>query len=197
MSTNSNGQIVSTEVRFGKVINALKGICSTETYRRNLTGICFEKDRAIATNGHIACIVAAEDKGDFEGQVVIDRKDLPTIKSNHNLVLLAPESKDKATFNIMNGKPDNFQSFTVKPIDADFPDINRVEPKDQPVAYQIALDARYLRDLMEVHMASGMKYVRFTFFEWGDATPGPAVIESGNANGDKGAVRSLIMPVRI
>lgn len=168
--------------QFGRAVNALKAIASKDETRRNLHGICFEKGRAMATDGHRACILKAEAEGPFEGQALIPIKAIPTVKAKHTLHVLPPEGK-QATLNVLNGDPNNFTSASAELVDADYPDFDKVRPEGEPV-YQVKLDIRYVQELLEVHKQTGAKYATFKFY----TEEGPCIIESRDAE-------SILMPI--
>jgi DNA polymerase III sliding clamp (beta) subunit (PCNA family) len=177
----------ASTAQFGKAVNALKAIACSDPLRRNLHGICFEKGRAIATDGHRACILTAETEGDFPGQVLIPREDIPVIKTKHSLHIVPPCDPAKVTLHVLNCNPDNYMSLNVPRSDADYPDVDRVKPTCDP-KFQVRLDAKYVQELLEVHRQSGAKYVNFSFYgeSWEQV---PCRIESPG-------VESILMPVR-
>lgn len=179
----------ASTAQFGRAINALRAIASKDETRRNLHGICFEKGRAMATDGHRACILTAEIEGPFEERITIPLKHIPTVKAKHTLHIMPPEGS-QATLNVLNGDPNNFMSSTAPVVDADYPDVDMVRPQGDP-AYEVKLDAKYVQELLEVHKQAGAKLVTFRFYAPADGSNPwtPCIIRSLG-------VESILMPAR-
>lgn len=177
----------ASTAQFSRAVNALKAIASKDETRWNLNGICFEKGRAIATDGHRACILTAEMEGPFETPFILPLEYIPTVKAKHTLHVMAPEGS-QATLNVLNGDPNNFMSSTAPLIDADYPDIDQVRPQGDPV-YSVKLDAKYVQELLDVHRQAGAKFVTFKFYAPANGSDPwtPCRIESPG-------VESILMP---
>lgn len=138
-----------------------------------------EKSRLVSTNGHICAIVPIEtDEGDTSGPVSVEAlKHARKLKSEH--------IKVNGSLALDNGM------VLPRPEKANYPDVDRIIPKEDGFKVIIGLDASLLLKLAEAVNDQSSSYL--TNLKLHISGPNEAIKVTGNI---KGAI-GVIMPVRI
>ena len=181
-----------TAAAFDRLSLSVSKAASKDDTRRNLSGIYFEGNKTVATNGHILSMVENPGPEPVYKPFIVAAVDIPKVAKNEKLEF-KPEDIDKvsARFTVSNCKPGSVRIQTAELIDADFPDYSQVMPKTEP-AFSIRLDARLISLLMDIHTGVDTRIAGVDFHFWDDLSPVKLVSELSEGR----KITSLCMPLR-
>ncbi len=207
-SVNSRPELEPGAVAFNRLNLMAAKVASKDTNRRNLNGVHFVGNKTIATDGHMMVLITAPEPYDeneprfaLKEGFTIRTDDLPPLRKNDQIVLESPADQGgKVTGSLTSDKghekcfvPEGVE-YSLCTVDADFPDYNMLIPEGEP-KFSVSLNPVYLKTLMEIHKAAGMRVT----LEFRDELS-PVVLKTVTAPVGEGpktqTVTSVLMPMR-